>query len=99
MLGEADRFGRTGACLSWGELGEKGVRPGGVVVPQVLGQHLAPVALVDDQPPVEEFPRMVPMTLSQIAFTLGACGRLARTLTPSAVNTASQEVLADDQRV
>ena len=28
--------------------------PGCVVVPQVLGQHLAQVVLIDDQQPVEE---------------------------------------------
>jgi hypothetical protein len=32
------------------------VGPGRVVVPQVLGQHLAQVALIDDQQPVEELP-------------------------------------------
>jgi hypothetical protein len=31
------------------------------------------------------------MILSQIAFALGACGGLARILTPAAVNTASKE--------
>ena len=31
------------------------------------------------------------MILSQIAFALGACGGLRRTLIPSAVNTASKE--------
>jgi hypothetical protein len=33
----------------------------------------------------------VPVILSQIAFALGACGGLRRTLIPSAVNTASKE--------
>jgi hypothetical protein len=36
----------------------------------------------------------VPMTLSQTAFALGACGGLARILTPAAVNTASKEAPA-----
>jgi len=36
---------------------------------------------------------MVPIILSQIAFALGACGRLARILMPSAVNTASNELV------
>ena len=37
--------------------------------------------------------RRVPMNLSQIAFALGACGGLARILMPSAVNTASKELV------
>ena len=56
VLGEVDRFWWPGAGLSWGELAEGAVRPGSVVVPQVLGQHLAQVLLVDDQQPVEELP-------------------------------------------
>jgi hypothetical protein len=56
VLGELDRFGRTGARLSRGELTEGAVRPGGVVVPRVLGQHLSQVVLTDDQQSVEEFP-------------------------------------------
>ncbi len=56
VLGEVDRFRRPGAGLSWGELAEGTVRPGGVVVPHVLGQHLAQMALIDDQQSVEEFP-------------------------------------------
>ena len=47
-LGEVDRLGRTGACLSRGELAEATVRPGGVAVLQVLGQHLAD-ALADER--------------------------------------------------
>jgi ferredoxin len=56
VLGEVDRFWWTGVGLSWGELTEGTVRPGGVVVPQVLGQHLSQVLLIDDQRPVEELP-------------------------------------------
>ena len=37
--------------------------------------------------------RRVPMILSQIAFALGACGGLARILMPSAMNTASKELV------
>ena len=37
--------------------------------------------------------RRVPMIFSQIAFALGACGGLARILMPSAVNTASKELV------
>ena len=56
VFGEVDRFWLTSAGLSWGELAEGAVRPGGVVMPQVLGQHLAQVVLIDDQQPVEELP-------------------------------------------
>ena len=73
------------------ELAKATVRPGGVVMPQVLGQHLAQVVLIDDQQPVQELPARVPMTLSQVAFALGAGGGLARILIPSAMNTASKE--------
>jgi hypothetical protein len=40
VLGEVDRFGRTGACLGWRELAEGALGPGRVVVPQLRGQHL-----------------------------------------------------------
>jgi hypothetical protein len=56
VLGEVDRFWWAGVGLSWGELAEGTVRPGGVVVPQVLGQHLSQVLLVEDQQPVEDLP-------------------------------------------
>jgi hypothetical protein len=39
VLGEVDGFGWAGLCLSRGELAEEAMRPGRVVVPQVLGQH------------------------------------------------------------
>jgi hypothetical protein len=51
VLGEADRLGWTGVCLSRGELVEGAMRPGRVVVPQVLDQHPTQVPLVDDQQP------------------------------------------------
>jgi len=54
VLCEVDRFGWPGAGLSRGELSEATVRPGGVVVLQVLGQHLAEMALIDDQQTVEK---------------------------------------------
>ena len=53
VLGEVD-LRRPGASLSGCELAEGTVRPGGVVVAQVFGQHLAQVVLIDDQRPVEE---------------------------------------------
>ena len=55
MLGEVDRLGRPGVSLSRGELSEGTVRPGGVVVRQVLGQYLTQVVFIDDQQLVEEF--------------------------------------------
>jgi hypothetical protein len=45
-----------GGSLGWRELAEGTVRPGGVVMSQVLGQHLAQVVLIDDQQPVEDLP-------------------------------------------
>jgi hypothetical protein len=93
MLGEVDRIGRLGTGLGWGELAEGTVRPGGVVVLQVFGQHLSQVVLVDDQQPAGGSRRRVPSILSQMAFARGACGGLARILIPSAVNTASKELV------
>ena len=93
VLGDVDRLGPPGIGLGRGELAEGTVRPGGVVVPQVLGQHPAQVALIDDQQPVENLPAQGADDLSQIAFARGACGGLARILMPSAVNTASKELV------
>ena len=53
---EVDWFGRLGNGLGRGELAEGTVWLGGVVMPQVPGQHLSQVVLIDDQQPVEEFP-------------------------------------------
>ena len=89
MLGEVD-LRRPGVSLSRCELAEGPVRPGCVVVAQVLGQHPSQVVLIDDQQPVEEFPAQG----ADDPFAdraLGACGGLARILMPSAVNTASKE--------
>jgi hypothetical protein len=45
-----------GEVPAWaGVLAEGTVRPGSVVVPQVLAQYMAQMVLVDDQQPVEEF--------------------------------------------
>jgi hypothetical protein len=41
------------ACAGW-ELVKGSVRPGGVVVLQVLGRDLAQVTLVEDEQPVED---------------------------------------------
>jgi hypothetical protein len=49
VLGEVN-LRWLGGSLGWRELAEGTVRPGGVVVPQVLGQHLAQVVLINDQP-------------------------------------------------
>jgi hypothetical protein len=46
----------AGVSLSWCELAGGTVRPGCVVMRQVLGQHPVQVVLVDDQQPVEELP-------------------------------------------
>jgi hypothetical protein len=56
VLGEVDRNRQVAVGLSWRELAEGAVRPGSVVVLEVLGQHLARVLLVDDQQPVEKLP-------------------------------------------
>jgi len=68
VLGDVDRFGPPGIGLGRGELAEATVRPGSVVVPQVLGQHAAQVVLIDDQQPSKSSRRRVPMILSQIAL-------------------------------
>lgn len=54
MLGEVDRLWWPGLSLSWCELAQGAVRPGGVVVPQVLSQQPAQMVFVDDQQPVED---------------------------------------------
>src|SRR6266702_5819287 len=53
VVGEVD-FRWPGAGLSGCDLAEGTVRPGGVVVPQVFGQYLAQMVLIDDQQPVED---------------------------------------------
>src|ERR1039457_3067983 len=53
VVGEVDRRWPR-VSLSWCGLAEGAVRPGAVVMPQVLGQHLAQVVLIDDQQPVQE---------------------------------------------
>ena len=55
VLGEVD-LRRPGVSLSRRELAEGTMRPGGVVVAQVLDQHPAQMVLTDDQQPAEEFP-------------------------------------------
>jgi hypothetical protein len=55
VLGELD-LRWLGGSLGWRELAEDTVRPGGAVMPQVLGQHLAQVVLIDDRQPVEDLP-------------------------------------------
>jgi hypothetical protein len=50
MLGEVDWIRRVAVDLSWHELAE-GSGGGHVVMPQVLGQDLAQVVLIDDQQP------------------------------------------------
>jgi hypothetical protein len=48
VFGEVD-LRRPGAGLGRGELPKGAVRPGRVVVAEVVGQHPAQVALIDDQ--------------------------------------------------
>jgi hypothetical protein len=48
-LGEVDRFGWPSVSLGRCELAKSTVRPGAVVVPQVLGQQLSQVMLIDDK--------------------------------------------------
>jgi len=55
VLSEVD-LGWPGVSLSGCELAEGAVRPGGVVVLKVSGQHVTQVVLVDDQQPAGEFP-------------------------------------------
>ena len=69
------------------------MRPDGVVVLQVLGQHLSQMALIDDQQPVQELAAQGANHLVADRVALGACGGLARILTPSVVNTAPEEPL------
>lgn len=49
VLGKVDWLRRPGVSLSRRELAEGTVRPSCVVVPQVLGQHLAQMVFIDDQ--------------------------------------------------
>jgi len=56
VLCEVGPLGRPGADLGGGELTKSTVRPGSVVMPQVLGQHPAQVVLIADQHPVQELP-------------------------------------------
>jgi hypothetical protein len=48
VLGQIDYLRRPGVSLSRRELAEGTVRQGGVVLQQVLGQHLSQMALIDD---------------------------------------------------
>jgi len=73
--GEVDPRWRC-VSLSGCELAQGAVRPGCVVVPQGFGQHLAQVALIDNQQPVEQLPAQGPYH----PFADGVCsGRLWRT--------------------
>jgi hypothetical protein len=67
VLGEVD-LRWPGASLSWRELAEGTVRPGGVVMQEVLGQHPAQMVLINDQQRSKSSRRSVPIILSQIAL-------------------------------
>jgi hypothetical protein len=90
VLGEVDlRWAHVG--LVWCELAKGTVRPGSVVMLQVLGQHLPQVMLIDDQQVVEEFTAQRADAPLADGFARGACGGLARIRMPSAWKTASNE--------
>ena len=72
--------------MSWGELAKGSVRPSGVVVLQVLSQHLSQALLVEDQQLVEDLPAQGADHPLAIAFASGACGGLATILVPSATS-------------
>jgi hypothetical protein len=90
VLGEVD-LQRPGVSLSGWELAEGTVRPGGVVMPQVLGQHPAQMVLIDDQHPVQELPAQGTDNPFADRVRSGRLPGLARILMPSAVNTASKQ--------
>ena len=90
VLGQVD-LRWPGVSLSRGELAEGTVRPGCVVVQQVLSQHLAQVVLINDQQPVEDLPAQGTDHPFADRFALGACGGLVRILVPSGWSTASEE--------
>ena len=54
MLGEVD-LRWSAVSVSWWQLAQGAVRPGGVVVRQVLAQYLAQVVLADDEQPAGDF--------------------------------------------
>jgi hypothetical protein len=66
VLGEVD-FRWPGAGLSRCELAEGTVRPGGVVVPEVFGQHLPQMVSLTISSRPRSSRRSVPMILSQMA--------------------------------
>jgi hypothetical protein len=74
------------------ELAMGTVRPGGVVTPEVLGQHASLMVLIDDQRPVEEFQAQGTRDPSADRVRSGRPRGLARILIPS-VNTESKEPL------
>jgi hypothetical protein len=59
VLGKVDLWW-PGAGLTGSELAEGTVRPGGVVVLKVLGQHPAQLVLLDDQQPAEDLAPHIP---------------------------------------
>jgi hypothetical protein len=56
------------------------------------------VVFVDDQDPVEQFRRSVPISRSQIAFARGALGGRVRIRMPSAAKTASNVLVNRESR-
>jgi hypothetical protein len=93
VVGEVDRLRRLGAGLSRCELAEEAVRPGRVVVLKVFSQHLPQVVLIDDQQSAGEFLAQGADDPFADRVRLGACSGLVRILMPSAVKTASKELV------
>ena len=91
VLGEVDRLWWLSVGLSRCELAEGTVRPGGVVMRHVLGQHLAQVVLVNDQQAVEDLPAQGTDHPFADGVRSRRRGGLGRILMPAAVNTAPEE--------
>jgi len=75
--------------IGW-QLAEGPVRPGRVVVRQVLGQDLAQVVLAEDEQPVEDLAAQGSDHPLADRVRLRACGGLRRIRMPAAVKTASK---------
>jgi hypothetical protein len=91
VVGEVDRFGWPGVGLRRGELAKSTVRPGGVVMPQVLGQHPAQMVLINDQEPVEELTTQGADDPFVDRVRPGRLRRAGQDPDSFAVNTASKE--------
>jgi hypothetical protein len=86
--GDAGSGARVGDALA-----DALMRAGGVVMLLVFGQCGAQVGLVQDQGPVEDSRRRVPMRRSQIAFIRGACTAVRTMVVPAAWKKASKDAV------